>query len=382
MQTLLPEPPPASVAAPARAPRSAADIRGWIAGELAASLKVEPSAIDTAAPLESLGVDSLAAIGMTGGLAGWLGRDLPATLMWDYASIDAIADGLADRDAPAAAAPAALPGVIEFQSLGARRPVFFLPGQGGHPVTFAALASHLGPSQPCFGLTVPGLKGERPPLTCIEEIAAAMLETVRAVQPAGPYQLAGYSFGGMLAYEVAQQLTAAGGGVSMLAIYDTFTPAGRTVRPRWQRAALHAYLLATRPRRHARHLRTRWERSGDAHDAAAGIGGHDRDRSGGHDRDGTGGRTAAGVEFRDFATLNARAAAAYRPAPYPGSLLLFRATDRAAHNVFYKSDPTHGWGAMARGGVRVIDLPGSHLRLLDAAHAPAAAEALRPHLSA
>src|SRR4051812_37151689 len=72
------------------------------------------SEVDGGAPFDSRGIDSLAAIGMRGGLAGWLGRDLPATLMWDYASIDAIAAGLAGReDAPAR--PATRPGVIDLQ---------------------------------------------------------------------------------------------------------------------------------------------------------------------------------------------------------------------------------------------------------------------------
>src|SRR6476661_399190 len=78
--------------------RSASEIRCWIVNELAGSLKTTPEEIDAAAPLQSLGIDSLAALGMTGGLAGWLGRDLPATLLWDYPSIDAIAEGLAERE--------------------------------------------------------------------------------------------------------------------------------------------------------------------------------------------------------------------------------------------------------------------------------------------
>jgi len=207
----------------------------------------------------------------------------------------------------------------------------------------------------------------------MEDIAAAVLESIRLVQPNGPYQLAGYSFGGLLAYEIAQQLTAAGETVSMLAIYDTYTPAGRTERPRWQRAALHACLLATRPGSHLRHLRGQLKRRRDAAARSKRLPAQDAAPAK---------AVAAGSDDRlhDLSRVNARAASAYRPKPYPGSVLLFRATDRAAHNLFYKSDPNHGWGALAGGGVRVIDLPGTHLRLLDAAHAPAAADALRPHL--
>ncbi len=120
-------------------------------------------------------------MGITGELAEWLNRDLPATLMWDYTSIDGICEGLAHQHA--AKAPT-LPGVVNLQPQGARRPLFFFPGLGGHPVTFAGMASHFAPNQPCFGLTVPGLHGEEPPLSRVENIAAAMLKNLRPSNPA------------------------------------------------------------------------------------------------------------------------------------------------------------------------------------------------------
>src|SRR6185437_8953882 len=79
-----------------------ADIRAWIVTELARALNVERTSIDAAAPLYTLGVDSLTAITLTGALAEWLGYEVPATLMWDHGSIDAIARALGDprADAP------------------------------------------------------------------------------------------------------------------------------------------------------------------------------------------------------------------------------------------------------------------------------------------
>ena len=95
-----------------------------------------------------------------------------------------------------------------------------------------------------------------------------MVRTLQQVQASGPYQLAGYSFGGLLAYEAARQLEEAGQKVSMLAIFDTFTHSGRMPRPMWQRAALHAYVLATQSGRIA-YLRANTpggEGRRDAHD--------------------------------------------------------------------------------------------------------------------
>src|SRR5579871_2207263 len=114
--------------------RSREDIRDWIVAELARALKVDPKSIDVAAPLYSLGADSLTAITLTGGLAEWLQKDIPATLMWDHESIDAIAFALGD---PGAVAPP--PGVIHLQPRGRLTPLFCFPGALGHSVTFAPL---------------------------------------------------------------------------------------------------------------------------------------------------------------------------------------------------------------------------------------------------
>lgn len=362
MQASLAEPQAASSAV-----RSAAEIRRWVVTEVALATNVDPSTVDPAAPLGWHGVDSLGAMVMTGALAAWLGQDVPATLMWDYATIDALAAGLAAE--AAAAAPAPRPrGVIEFQREGAAAPIFCFPGIGGHPVTFAHFATHLGTDRPCLGLTVPGLEGEMVPLTSVEAIAAAMVENLRRVQPKGPYHLAGYSFGGLLAFEAARQLAAAGETVPFLAIFDVFTPAGRAVRPRWQRLGLHAYVLMTR-RGRRKYLRDamrgrREARRVDEH-AAEGAAT-------------TGGSPTAHVRAVDAA--NRRASVTYQPGNYPGAAIFLPAADRPSYDLFYKIDASGGWAAVCGGGVRVIEVPGNHLTLLDAKRAKRVVDALRPHL--
>jgi thioesterase domain-containing protein/acyl carrier protein len=323
--------------------RSAADIRAWIVGELASALKVDRRSIDSSAPLSSLGADSLIAMGITGALAEWLNCDVSATLMWDYPSIDAIAEALAGNDAPAIAGGL---GVIELQPLGHLTPLFCFPGAGGHPVTFAPLAAHLAPKHPCYGLSVPGLNGEQIPLESVEEIAAVMLKHIRSRQGKGPYQLAGYSYGGLLAFEAAQQLTAAGESVSLLAMFDTSTPEPLPP-PRWQRLARHAYNLAMRPgrREYLRERLASWRRARQA--------------------------------IKEVEWANYRAGARYQPRPYQGSVLFLRATDRPSDHV------THDirWGALTGGRVHCIDIPGHHLSVLSVENAAAAAQKLLPYLS-
>jgi thioesterase domain-containing protein len=345
--------------------RSRADIRAWIGAELARALKVAPLSIDVTAPLYMLGVDSLTAITLTGLLAEWLQRDIPVTLMWDHGSIDAIAQALAD---PVANPPP--PGIVPLQPHGHRPALFCFPGTSGHCVHFAPLATNLGLDQPCYGLTAPGADGEHPPLEKIEDIAAAILPKIRLVQPRGPYQFAGFSFGGLLAFEAAQQLRQQGDTVSVLALFDTFTPQGHVSRPRWQRLALHAYILMTRAGRieHVRrHLKDRRDRlqAGQARERPA----------------------TTDIEAREKILLelervHRRAARMYRPRQYGDGLLLFRATERSAEMVFSRVEKqTNGWGALAAERVRVIDFPGTHTSLVRPANAAKAAELLRPYLA-
>jgi thioesterase domain-containing protein/acyl carrier protein len=342
-----------------RAAHSAADIRSWIVGELARSMNMNVSSIDPCAPLQSLGVDSLAAIGMSGGLAAFLGRDVPATLMWDYDSIDAIAHALAaeDEDEPELA-PATPPGVVKLRAQSTRPPIFCFPGLSGQGDMFALVAAHLAADQPCFGLDVPEVSDDGQPLTTVEQMATIMQHRLRLVQPQGPYHLVGYSLGGFLAYEAAQQLTAAGESVATLAILDTFTPSGRVFRPRWQRLALHAWFLLTRDNRRLRLRDVTKRRAKRARP----------DNSPSGDRQNTG----------EVSSLDRRrqAAASYQPRPYCGGLTLLRATQRPRYNVFFKMDSTNGWGPLCRGDVHLIDVPGNHMNLIDASHAPTTAEAI------
>ena len=69
-----------------------------------------------------------------------------------------------------------------------------------------------------------GLSGEQKPLTTIEEMAATYIKALQEIQPNGPYYLGGWSMGGVVAWEMAQQLQAAGQEVALVALIDSYTP--------------------------------------------------------------------------------------------------------------------------------------------------------------
>ncbi len=345
--------------------RSAKEIRDYLITELSKLLEVEPAAIDPAAPLDELGVDSLMALGMAGGLAGWLGRDVPVTLMWDYRSVLAISDALTTSELPKPL-PA---GVVALQSSGSCVPIFGFPGLAGTPLAFAAMASQVDKDQPFYGVAVPGFEGVPGSYESVEEIAAAMLAMIRQVQPKGPYRLAGYCFGGLLAYEAARQLVATGEEVSLLAIYDAFTTKGRSPLPRWKRLFVHLRLLAL-DRSHLKQV------AGKAWGAIL-LGNLNKAKPE-YWIEEVPPEFVAGAQLWN---INSIAAAKYQPKSYDGPIIWFQATDRAKYNAFYRMMSCGGWSCCTTGAVTTVKLPGNHGDLIGLAHALTAAQALRPFLT-
>ncbi len=251
--------------------------------------------------------------------------------------------------------------------------------QGGVPLfcfydypRFSRLAALLGPQHPIYGVSIGpaigAISGTQPISTfstyTIEELARVCLVEVRRVQPVGPYQLGGFSFGGRVALEVAQQLQAVGEEVELLAIFDTFMPGTFRRRPlRW-----FAHHLAELLRRGPCHMsisaRRRWARYRGYPDAPPPV--TDEADEG------------AMADYRGGAfrrSLGTRS----RPRPYSSHIVLFRATRKpvASH---YRMDPLLGWKRIARGKLSVHDVPSIHLEILDERHTPIVAEALRPYL--
>ncbi|MCU1501643.1 MAG: polyketide/non-ribosomal peptide synthetase [Ilumatobacteraceae bacterium] len=121
-------------------------------------------------------------------------------------------------------APAPFRSLVTIQRGGELTPFFCVHGSGGNVLNFRDLSQAMGRSQPFYGLQARGIDGAHAPHTSIGEMAAAYLEEVRVVQPHGPYMLGGYSGGGLIAYEMAQELTAAGEQVALVLLLDTFPP--------------------------------------------------------------------------------------------------------------------------------------------------------------
>ncbi|HEY4360943.1 MAG TPA: amino acid adenylation domain-containing protein [Bryobacteraceae bacterium] len=132
------------------------------------------------------------------------------------------------------------PKLVRIQTDGSRTPLFWMNAGPG----LRALAKYLGKERPFYGVTLSPEEetalGESPSLP---QIAACLVSTIRGVQPEGPYLLGGRCVSGLLAYEAAAQLRAAGQNVELLFLLDSLNPVHFLAIPRWK-------LLASRVRLH------------------------------------------------------------------------------------------------------------------------------------
>ena len=106
--------------------------------------------------------------------------------------------------------------LITIQSTGNKQPLFFIHPAVPLSTCYYHLAKYLSPDQPLYALQSQGLEKDQKPLTTVEDMAAMYIQTIQSIQPQGPYFLAGWSFGGHIVFEMAQQLMAQSQKISFL----------------------------------------------------------------------------------------------------------------------------------------------------------------------
>jgi amino acid adenylation domain-containing protein len=157
-----------------------------------------------------LGGNSLAALYLLAQVDKVFSTKLPPTAIFHAPTIEQMAQLLYEDGVVSSSALCAL------QTHGSKPPFFWIHGE----VSNAFLPRYLGPDQPIYALLHQSADGAPARFTTVESIASGYLEEIRAVQPSGPYFLGGFCFGGLVAFEIAQQLKAAGEEVSLLAWFE------------------------------------------------------------------------------------------------------------------------------------------------------------------
>jgi amino acid adenylation domain-containing protein len=231
-----------------------------------------------------------------------------------------------------------------------RPPLFCVHPVGGEVLAYRELARHL-PGQTVYGLQSPGN-----PVEDLRKLAALYVDAVQRVQARGPYRLAGWSMGGVVAFEMARQLGGRGERVELLALIDTVAPAVWNQEPEPDEAGLVAAFALDLARSSGAPV-PNVDLSGlDEEGALALVLSLGKEA----------GLLAPGVELPELRLLferfraNRRALSGYQPAPYPGEAILFRARERPAGR---NEDPALGWRGLVA-ALSVHEVPGDHYTIL------------------
>jgi thioesterase domain-containing protein/acyl carrier protein len=276
--------------------------------------------------------------------------------------------------------------LVPIQPAGSKPPLFCMHAGAGTVLFYHSMAHCLGPDQPVYGLQAKGLNGNEPPHTYIEDMAAHYINEIRIIQPQGPYYLGGYCLGGILAFEMAQQLIRNKEEVALLANFNSVSPtyvdpldldnmaedelsAGSTkaisamVSGQWKKFARQGTELKLNPlqlikkklddkmraiiRRHAYHYYL------------------------------SRGLPLPRVLRKDyFLETNSQFVKAYSPQHYPGKMVIFRSPQ-------IYPDPHLGWSHLVGGEIETYTIQGDHLNRRDIMNEPFVqfmAQELKKHL--
>ena len=166
----------------------------------------------------NLGGNSLLAANLMMQIQQLFGKDFTLDTLLQAPTIEQLANIIRqDHDSSWSSLVAIKPG-------GSQTPLFAIPAAGSSGMGHYPLAKYLNPNRPVYGLQALGLDGKQTPQNSIELIAAHYLQEIRTLQPQGPYYLEGHCFGGLVAWEIAQQLQHQGEEVALLALLDTPAP--------------------------------------------------------------------------------------------------------------------------------------------------------------
>jgi amino acid adenylation domain-containing protein len=270
-----------------------------------------------------IGGDSFLAVRLMIRVQRDLGVTLPVSALFEANDVESLARIIRERP------PSSTSSLVRLSS-GAIPPFFCVHPIGGHVMCYVDLTRCLGDARAFYGIQARGLHGEAAPFSNIASMARRYLEEIRAVQPHGPYLLGGWSMGGTVAFEMAQQLRAQGEITALLVLIDSETSVVAATASNVQRDL-------------------------------------DRQRQVPPDIDAN-----ELHHLFDVVSSHDRALGAYREQTYCGRVIVIRAReqpDGRAHDL--------GWGDLVTGGIEVHVVPGDHYTMLQWPHVESLASRLR-----
>ena len=318
-----------------------------------------------------IGGHSLIAVQIMAAIKNKYGIQLPLAKFISHPTIEKLASLLPHTDiSPAQKMPekeemaqveeqSVISCLVPIRPDGEGMPLFLIHGAGLHVLLYSQLVLHMDENQPIYGLQARGLQGEAEPLNSIEEIAAHYIKEMRTVNPDGPFAVAGYSFGGQIAFEIGRQLKAQDLEVAFLGLFDTVqrkkpiiqsSNLGKRIGKVSKKMVWNAGNLMKNPvesikyKSNSLQMRMRrWKWKVTQAEQGGTVEGQN-DFTAKVDR------------------YNQEAYNKYVPRPYKGDVHLFRAAKR---QFFVEDFETLGWAPFVRGRLHIHDVPGDHLHLFN-----------------
>ena len=315
-----------------------------------------------------LGGHSLIAVSMMAKIEKQFDRKLPLSVLLENATIKRLAYLLDQEEEKFV-----FNSLVPIKPSGSKIPIYLIHGAGLHVLMFQTLATHMDPEQPIYALQARGLNGEAEPLDRIEAIAAHYISEIIQQNPDGPYALAGYSFGGLIAFEMAKQLEEMGKEIVMLGMFDTVVRAHlaeekanqsyyKQLAALGKKMAWNLSLISKDPipnlryKSHVLKRRLKRWRWNFTHNEQTELQNQETDHIALVDR------------------MNQIAFENYQIQPWNREIHLFRAKEQ---RFFLEDFEYLGWKPYAQGGVVIHEVPGDHLTLFDAPHGELFAKVLQ-----
>ena len=277
-----------------------------------------------------LGGHSLLAIRLLNNVEKVFGIRLPIATIFQSPTVEEMALVISGKIAPPDWSV-----VIPIQSHGSQRPLYLVHGAGGGIMGYTALSKALGTDRPFYGLQARGVENQEEPHDRIDDMAAYYIDQIKRIQPTGPYNLAGYSFGGMVAYEMACQLRDQGEHVGLLAILDTYAMSRQTALKLLWHPSNFLKFLVNIPGWIIDQAVLKFNRNS---------------------------KTSYVPERKHVFEAHIEAIRLYHPRQYDGKVSLFRVRTFSLLRSF---DSEFGWGELASGGVDTYIISGSHFNMLE-----------------
>jgi thioesterase domain-containing protein len=311
----------------------------------------------------ALGGHSLLAVRVISRMRQVLGVEAPLAHLFSHPTVESLAARVSGPESRVRNDRA-----IAIRPSGSQPPLF-LAYEGVGSIAYAqVLHPHIDAGIPVYALPAPS--PSEPPLRTVEGMAARLVRMIREVQPSGPYRLAGWSLGGILAYEVAAQLIGRDEGVEFVGMLDTYHPV-RAGAVSHDAAQEHALLL------HVLRMTETVESSARVDLDEAGLATADVDLETFVTRCREKGLLPGHVTLeqarwmRDLLRDHQRAVRDYSPPPLPVAVHLFPARQSADPEL------SRGWQAtLPAAQLRVTPVPGTHLSMMRAPNAATLGEVL------